>query len=90
MAAAGFLSRYLNGSLPYAQRHITVIIFFNVLSASLNKTLIPSFLLSVFSNKNYLTGPKQCVIGSTNLNVLLIPSQHNKNVLSASLNKTFN
>ena len=36
---AGFLSRYLNGSLPYVRRHISV----NVLSASLNKTLL-SFL----------------------------------------------
>ena len=34
MAAAGFLSRYLSGPLPYVRRHITV----NMLSASLNKT----------------------------------------------------
>ena len=40
MAAAGFLSRYLNGPLPYVRRHITV----NVLNASLNKTF-PSFLV---------------------------------------------
>ena len=25
VAAAGFLSRYLNGALPYDQRHLTVI-----------------------------------------------------------------
>ena len=41
VAAAGFLSRYLCGSLPYVRRHITV--NKNVLSASLNKTF-PSFL----------------------------------------------
>ena len=41
MAAAGFLSHYLSGPLPYVQRHITV--KENVLSASLNKTF-PSFL----------------------------------------------
>ena len=41
---SGFpLSRYLNGSLPYVRRHITVNKCFNVLSASLNKAL-PSFL----------------------------------------------
>ena len=65
--------------------------FKNVLSASLNKTFnsfLPYFLASF--QIQILTGSKQCVIGSTNLNVLLIPSQHNKNVLSASLNKTFN
>ena len=39
VAAAGFLSRYLNGPLPYVRRHITV----NVLSASLIKAF-PSFL----------------------------------------------
>ena len=40
MAAAGFLSHYLSGPLPYVRRHITV------LSASLNKTFdsfLPSF-----------------------------------------------
>ena len=36
VSAAGFLSRYLNGCLPYVRRHITV--NKNVLSASLNKT----------------------------------------------------
>ena len=41
MAAAGFLSHYLSGPLPYVRRHITV--NKNVLSASLNKTF-PSFL----------------------------------------------
>ena len=35
MAAAGFLSRYLSGPLPYVRRHITVN---KMLSASLNKT----------------------------------------------------
>ena len=35
MAAAGFHSRYLNGPLPYVQRHITI--NKNVLSALLNK-----------------------------------------------------
>ena len=39
VAAAGFLSRCLNGRLPHARRHKTV----NVLSASLSKTF-PSFL----------------------------------------------
>ena len=39
VAAAGFLSRYLSGPLPYVCRHVTVQ---NVLSASLNKTS-PSF-----------------------------------------------
>ena len=43
MAAVGFLSRSLNGPLPYVRCHITV--NKNVLSASLNKTF-PSFLLS--------------------------------------------
>ena len=38
MAAAGFLSHYLNGPLPYNCKY-------NVLSASLNKTF-PSFLHS--------------------------------------------
>ena len=42
MAAAGFLSRYLNGPLPYVLLHITV--NKNVLSALLNKTF-PSFTL---------------------------------------------
>ena len=42
MAAEGFLSRYLNGPLPYARRHITVKIF--LLSVSLNKTF-PSFVV---------------------------------------------
>ena len=41
MAAAGFLSHYLSGPLPYVRRHITI--KQNVLSASLNKTF-PSFL----------------------------------------------
>ena len=41
VAAAGFLSRYLNGSLPYLRRHM--IVNKNVLDASLNKTF-PSFL----------------------------------------------
>ena len=41
MATAGFLSRYLNGPLPYVRRHKSVIK--NVLSASLNKTF-PFFL----------------------------------------------
>ena len=41
MVAAGFHAAYLNGPLPYVQRHITV--NKNVLSASLNKTF-PSFL----------------------------------------------
>ena len=36
VSTAGFLSRYLNGCLPYVRRHITV--NKNVLSASLNKT----------------------------------------------------
>ena len=36
LAAAGFLSRYLNDPLPYARRHITIN---KMLSASLNKTL---------------------------------------------------
>ena len=40
VAAAGFLSRYLSGCLPYVRRYITVN---NVLSASLNKTF-PSFI----------------------------------------------
>ena len=40
VAAAGFLSHYLNGPLPYVRRHITV--NKNVLSASLNNTF-PSF-----------------------------------------------
>ena len=42
MAAAGFLSRYMSGSLPYVSRHITVNT--NVLSASLNTehTSLPS------------------------------------------------
>ena len=40
VAAAGLLSRYLNGPLPYVRRHITV--NKNVLTASLNKTF-PSF-----------------------------------------------
>ena len=40
----GFLSRYLNGPLPYVRRHITV--NKNVLSASLNKTF-PSFIHSL-------------------------------------------
>ena len=40
MAAAGFLSRYLSGPVPYVRRHIAVN---NVLSASLNKTLLPPF-----------------------------------------------
>ena len=43
MAAAGFLSRYLCGPIPYVWRHITV--NKNVLSTSLNKTF-PSFLPS--------------------------------------------
>ena len=42
VAAAGFLSCYLSGPLPYVCRHINK----NVLSASLNKTL-PSFQLLV-------------------------------------------
>ena len=37
----GFLSRYVNGPLPYVRRHITV--NKNVMSASLNKTF-PSFV----------------------------------------------
>ena len=41
MAAAGFLSHYLSGPLPYVPRHITV--KWNVLSVSLNKTF-PSVL----------------------------------------------
>ena len=41
VSAAGFLSRYLTGPLPYVRRHITV--NDNVLSTSLNKTF-PSFL----------------------------------------------
>ena len=40
MEAAGFLSRSLSGPLPYVRRHITV--NKNVLSASLNKTFLPS------------------------------------------------
>ena len=47
MAAAGFLSHYLSGPLPYVRRHITV--KENALSASLNKTFLsflPSFLPS--------------------------------------------
>ena len=40
-SSCGFLSRYLNGPLPYVWRHITV--NKNVLSAPLNKTF-PSFL----------------------------------------------
>ena len=39
VVTAGFLSRYLNCSLPYVRRHITVNI--KCLSASLNK-VIPS------------------------------------------------
>ena len=42
MAAAGFLSHYLSGSLPYVRHHITINKK-NVLGASLNKTF-PSFL----------------------------------------------
>ena len=40
--AAGFLSSYLNGHLPYVRRHITVNKII-MLSASLNKAF-PSFL----------------------------------------------
>ena len=40
-ADSSFLSRYLNGPLPYVRRHITV--NKNVLIVSLNKTF-PSFL----------------------------------------------
>ena len=36
VAAVGFLSRYLNGPLPYVRRYITV--NKNVLNVSLNKT----------------------------------------------------
>ena len=45
MAAAGFLSGYLSGPLPYVRRHITVN---KMLSASLNKAF-PSFLNHTFS-----------------------------------------
>ena len=45
MVAAGFLSRYVNGPLPYVRRHITV--NKNVLSVSLNKTFPSAFLLFV-------------------------------------------
>ena len=40
VVAAGFLSRYLNGPLPYVRRHITVN------KMSLNKTILflPSFM----------------------------------------------
>ena len=48
VAAVGFLSRYLNGRLPYVRRH--VIVNKNVLNASLNKT-IPSFLLKYKTNQ---------------------------------------
>ena len=44
VAAASFLSHYLNGPLPYAWRNI------NVLSASLNKTLPSSSCVSVRSS----------------------------------------
>ena len=49
MVAAGFLSHYLTGPLPYVRRHITV--NYNVLSASLNKTF-PSF---IHSKNNLIT-----------------------------------
>ena len=38
-----FLSHYLNVPLPYVQRHITI--NKNVLSVSLNKTLLSSIIL---------------------------------------------
>ena len=47
MAAAGFLSRYLNGSLPYNRKY-------NVLSASLNKTF-PTFDTS-YINGYFISG----------------------------------
>ena len=50
VAPVGFLSRYLNGPLPYVRHHITVT---KVLSASLNKTL-PSFLYSIITYKHFL------------------------------------
>ena len=48
MAAAGFLSHYMSGPLPYVRLHITI--KKNVLSASLNKTF-PSFLPDFYHNK---------------------------------------
>ena len=46
-AETGFLSRYLNGPLPYVWRHITITK--NVVSASLNKTF-PSFATFLLSS----------------------------------------
>ena len=51
MAASSFISRYLNGPLPYVWRHIAVQ---NVLSASLNKTF-PSFKCSICQVIDYIS-----------------------------------
>ena len=50
MAAAGFLSSYLSGSLPCLTPYNRK---YNVLSASLNKTF-PSFLVEPKSGNNVL------------------------------------
>ena len=63
VAAVGFLSLYLNGPLPYVQRHITVYKI-NVLSASLNK-IFPSFILKnviSFYYKIFKKIIKKCLI----------------------------
>ena len=44
VVAAGFLSQYLSGPLPYVQHHITI----NVLSMLLNKTFLSFISLKVF------------------------------------------
>ena len=75
---SGFLSRYLNIPLPYAD-HINV--NKNVLSASLNKTF-PSFL--------HITVNKSVLIASLNKTFSsFLYMTVNKSVLIASLNKTF-
>ena len=53
MAAAGFLSRYMSGPVPYVSRHITV--KKNVLSASVNN-FFSSFqwlMMTTINNNQY-------------------------------------
>ena len=47
VATSGFLSRSVNGLLPYVRRHITV--DQNVLSVSLNKTFLTSIATKFMS-----------------------------------------
>ena len=97
MAAAGLLSCYLNGPIPYVRRHITV----NKMCASLNKAF-PSFYLihgtlqSIYIHhgyKYYSTSPLKEITkngggGGIDLLILYItgtvlpyPVPHKKNVM---------